>query len=68
MKRGCSDEGPPEKESREKLARICDHAVVVLDGLSIVSPLLHDKGPVIAVITRLLALGLRVAARTARKR
>lgn len=69
MQEGRSErQGPPDKESREKLARICDRTVVVLDGLTIVSSLLNDKGLVIAMITRLLALGLRFAAGWARSR
>jgi hypothetical protein len=65
---GRSEKGAPDGESREKLAKICDRTVVVLDGFTIVAPLLDDKGLAIAMITRLLALGLRIAAKRLAKR
>lgn len=68
MTHGRSVQGPSGKESREKLAKICERAAYVMDGLTVVSPLLNDKGLAIAAITRLLALGLRYAAEDARGR
>ncbi|KOV81841.1 hypothetical protein ADL03_27165 [Nocardia sp. NRRL S-836] len=69
MPRGRSVQGPSDEESREeKLARTCDRAAFVMDGLTVVSPFLTDKGPVIAMITRLLAWGLRFVADEARGR
>ncbi len=68
MTHGRSEQGPPDKESREKLVRICDRAVVVMDGLTVVSSFLNEKGLAIAVITRLLAIGLRFVAMQARRR
>lgn len=63
-----SVQGPTTTESREKLAVMCERTAGVMDGLTVLSPVFHDKGLAIAMITRLLAWGLRFAADEARGR
>lgn len=62
MTQGRSGQGPSGGESREKLVKFCERAAYVLDGITSVSSVLHDKGPAIAVITGPLAWAFRYAA------
>ena len=68
MTHGKSVQGPSDEDPREKYAKLCERTADVMDGITAVSPLLNDKGLTIAVIARLLALGLRFAAEEARGR